>query len=476
MKVSRWAGLRRTQAELDFVDVDPRRDTRLFVDPYAIEIRDDAWSHECGQHIRSFFNSLLQALRNGDDARATHLASHLHEAGETYLGLSRGVPQGRGVGPEQAERIIDALRQSRAFQTGVLADLGETELFVEGIGPDKISDLTTNVIRGPLLEYTRKQAELWGMPLTRRGDVGAIWDPNREEWHQDFRNVLVVGNQPVILVPKVSVRLRLSLNSQEFYNHHMINYLQAEYLQAGQALVRTLKSGEKRVYKTDVKDRHPLRKPDLADFVNQHPEVLEHYKNIKGAQGALENNDIERDFREGEHAEALIAEIEALPSGNDNASRYHKFCLAALTFLFYPNLISPVKEREIDQGRKRIDITYVNAARDGFFDVALKSAQMRAVEIVVECKNYGGDIANPELDQIANRFSHVRGFLGILCSRAFENKQRFIERCKDAAAHRGQYVLPLDDADIIQMLRLVAEGQRARIDAVLRNRYREISG
>ena len=179
MRVSKWAGLHTRQAELDFVDIDTARDTRLFIDPYAIDIRQDAWSHECSQHLQSFFNALITALRNGEDARAEHLASNLHESNETFLGLSRGRPQGRGIGRDQARQILNALRQSRAVQTGLLSELAETELFIDGIGSDKISDLTTNIIRGPLLAYTRKEAGLWGMTLTPNVALSPIWDPNR---------------------------------------------------------------------------------------------------------------------------------------------------------------------------------------------------------------------------------------------------------------------------------------------------------
>jgi hypothetical protein len=53
MRFSRYFNLSKEQAELDFVDVDPDRDLQLFVDPYAIEIKDDTWSAGCGDHIRS---------------------------------------------------------------------------------------------------------------------------------------------------------------------------------------------------------------------------------------------------------------------------------------------------------------------------------------------------------------------------------------------------------------------------------------
>ena len=51
------------QASLDFVDIDLTADMPLYVDPYAIQIRQDEWSDACGDKIRSFFQQLMDALR-----------------------------------------------------------------------------------------------------------------------------------------------------------------------------------------------------------------------------------------------------------------------------------------------------------------------------------------------------------------------------------------------------------------------------
>ncbi|MEI9899785.1 MAG: hypothetical protein WDN31_06125 [Hyphomicrobium sp.] len=79
MKFSEHFGLEKVQAELDFVDIDPARDLELYVDPYAIEIREDDWSAHCGDHVRSFFQAVLDALRNKTTVRAHHLMSRLSE-------------------------------------------------------------------------------------------------------------------------------------------------------------------------------------------------------------------------------------------------------------------------------------------------------------------------------------------------------------------------------------------------------------
>jgi hypothetical protein len=116
-------GLNLSQAELDFVDVDTSADNRLYLDPYAIQIRADEWSANCGDHIRSFFNEVLDQLRANNMARVAHFLGNLHEPNETFLGQSEGLPDGRAVGPKKAADLAGALRRSRAFNTELLSDI-----------------------------------------------------------------------------------------------------------------------------------------------------------------------------------------------------------------------------------------------------------------------------------------------------------------------------------------------------------------
>lgn len=474
MRISNWSNIGNQRAKLAFLDVDTDEDTRLFIDPYALEIRNDNWSNRCTDYIRSFFNELLTALTSGNDQRAIHLASHLHETNETCLGYSSGQPSGRGIGANQTVDLLDALRQSRAFQTGLLTDLAETALFIPGIGSDKISDMTTNIIRGLLLEYTQEQADIWSMPLTDDVAMAPTWDIQQLDWVQAPRRTIVIKGRPILLVPKHCVRFKLDLNAQEFYNNHMIVALQQEYLNAGQALVQVLMNGRRRVTKKDVKERHPPIKDHLADFARQHPDVLDQYKQLAGAKGVLDDEELYAGFDEQNYALRLKDELRAIDKGADAATTYHKFCTGVLTFIFYPELVNPRKERELNQGRKRIDICFQNAAEGGFFQTALQSPQMRAIEIPFECKNYSKEAANPEIDQLAGRFSHTRGFLGFLCCRSLDNRNRMIERCRYAAAHQDHYMIVLVDDDLLGWLDLIATGERSLIDRDLRRRHAEL--
>jgi hypothetical protein len=259
----------------------------------------------------------------------------------------------------------------------------------------------------------------------------------------------------------------------------MIEFLRQEYRDSRSALVQTFKSGrrkgERYVTKKSVKERHPLIKDDLATFVQRHPEVLETYKRIKGAKGPLENEDLDEGFDERVFARVLIDRLGKIEPGNDAASEYHSVSMGICTFLFYPNLICPVKERELHQGRKRIDIKFTNAAREGFFLTLAQAAQTRALSVPFECKNYTQDVDNPAFDQLTSRFGHQRGFFGVILCRSIKDRRRIVAACRDAANDGRGYMLVLEDRDVISLLENVEADRRARIDRFLQERFDEIT-
>lgn len=475
MRFSRVFGLDLSQAELDFVNIDVTTDNRLYLDPYAIQIRDDEWSAKCGDHIRSFFNEVLDALRAGNMERAEHLLSNLHEPNETFLGQSSGTPSGRGVGSRKAHDLAQAMKRSRAFHTGILSDISEAELFIFGVGPDTISDLTTNILRGQLSSYTAEQCKLLDIPTEVVGGLGPHWAIDRCNWVSEYYRLPMALGRPVLLVPKYSVRLSLALNSQEFWNHHMISFLQREYLDSRSSLVQTFKDGTPYVTKKSVKEKHPFIKDELATFVQQHPEILDLYKRLKGAQGPLKPRDLDEDFDERAFARALIERLSHISQGNAAASEYHRIAMGICTFLFYPQLICPTKEQILHQGRKRIDIKYTNSGTPGFFLRMLQAPQTRAINVMIECKNYSNDVQNPEFDQLSSRFGHQRGFFGIMLCRQILNRARVVAACRDAANDGRGYMLVLEDNDMTLMLDHVASGRRSQIDDFLQGRYDEIT-
>ena len=148
--------------------------------------------------------------------------------------------------------------------------------------------------------------------------------------------------------------------------------------------------------------------------------------------------------------------------------------MGALEFIFWPNLIYPTKEHEVHQGRKRIDIVYTNAARDGFFWRAHTAHSISSRLIMVECKNYAKDPSNPEIDQLSGRFSVNRGQLGLLLYRDVDNYERLCARCRDTAQDGRGFMIALGDQQVIEFLNLISEGKREAIDRKLQTIFNNL--
>lgn len=460
-----------SQAQLDFVDVSNEFDTPVYVDPYAIEIQDDGWSTQASEYIRTFFKEVLDSLREGDKERAKNLMAHLHEPQETFLGVSSFEPKGRGVGRQQAGQLITAILGSKAYSTGLLTDLSEMALYVDGIDRDKISDLTTNIIRSLLVDYTQEQCELYG--IETRPYVGpALWDPALRNWKAKHVNLPYIEDDAVILVPKYIVRRKLSLDSQEFYNKQITDFLVSENIRANSSLVQTVK-GKPTVYKTAVREETPKSKNLIAEMVKAHPELLDMYKDIARRHSSLITFDDEAPTVTTVCANLALL-FDHIGTGNKAADDYHRLVLGALTALFYPSLIMPKKEWDIHDGRKRVDIVYVNSADGGFFGQRRDDPKMNANMVVVECKNYSDDIANTEVDQLLGRFDENIGKFGVITCRSVDKPDVLAKRLRDAAARSQGYVICLTDADLKEMLIAKSQLRDETVERAMYAKFRDL--
>ena len=472
MRISQIFNLNKSQAELDFVDIDISQDIPLFIDPFFISIRTDNWSIETSRTIRDFFQKVIDLIRQNNIQEGKALFRHLHEPNTTCLGMSRGIPQGRGVGRGDTDDIFESIVQSRAVQTGLIQDLEDNLLFVEGFGKDKLSDMTTNIITDHLIEYTQKQCELHKIQLTRDVPSGFYWNRRSSQWEQVHSEMLVVENRKLLLVPKGIVSFCNDYTPIRYYNQFVLNFMQNEHIQMNSALVQQRKNGTRFVTKKDLKEQHPYSKEFIADFSRRNPVVLSNFK-YRTKTISLNNNDI-ADINISDLCQSLILDLQDIPTGTENATRFHRLVTGILELLFYPKLIYPTLELEIHDGRKRIDLTFDNASGNGIFYRLSQSMGMPCQYIMVECKNYSSDIRNPELDQLAGRFSPNRGKVGFIVSRTIDDFVLFLNRCKDTYRDSRGLIIPLVDSDLIDLLNNHNEWNSDYSETFLSNRIRNI--
>jgi hypothetical protein len=473
MRISEHFQLDRTQPTLDFVDVDVTDDVPLFVDPRALRRLPSQWGDECVSLIQHFFRAVIAAIKAGDDHGAQHLLGWLREPNETHLGLSRGRSRGRAVGANIAEDLWRELSMSEAARSGLLEDLEDTILMVEGVAADIVSDIATNIIREPLIHYTQDACRAYGIPLTADVDSGPLWNPSDQSWNAAYVDLPTIDGVRLLLVPKAIIRRRLDYDAAEYYRHYIIEHLRQEEFERHSELVKLLKDGRPRITIKSLKEKYGSGKQMIVRQTLRNPELLRRYRSDKIAiSPAMSHFDIA--MSSGSPTpdwDSLLDDVMKTPVGRPDADRYEKGIEKLLSALFYPFLTNPILQHEIHEGRKRIDITYTNIAADGLFFWI--GQHFSAAQVFIECKNYGREIENPELDQLAGRFSPSRGQFGLLVCRNFENKELFMQRCIDTAHDQRGFIVPVDDGDLhalVQAAKVIDPAERARFQ-ILHDRF-----
>ena len=175
-------------------------DTRLFIDPLLLK----SSQHEdiagtAVKQYRQHFELIIKLLRAskaiGDPAwKGAQKMLLFPEVSGTCLGYGAGSIHGSGFGQELSSRIIHVAAQ--IVEIGVEdPDLfAAMALFEPDIGPDRISDMTTNIIFGALADFNRRiliSLDLTGEDYKYNNIMGSfVMNPYEEK------------QTPVILVPK----------------------------------------------------------------------------------------------------------------------------------------------------------------------------------------------------------------------------------------------------------------------------------
>jgi hypothetical protein len=482
MRFSEYFELNKKQNELDFVDVPLDTDIPLFIDPFVLSKREDLFSIEASQTVSSFFQEVVNKIRNGDNSLAQKMLAQLKEPNDTHLGLSTDKSQGKGVSGKQALDLFLALKNSRAVQTGFIKDIQDCELVIPGIGDDKISDVVTNLIKILLIGYTKDQCDLFGIP-TEKVSAGTYWNATEREWTDSFVELPVVNidgkKSRVILVPKSFTRYNMVFNHAKYYNGFVLEYLQRQFIREGSSLVHILKNGSPKVYKKDLKTlpEYKLTKEFLYRFSNENPQVLDSYRSYMEQIKIEPITDTKIEEKQNKQNkfdyDVLVSKLKSIDSGIAAASVYHDHIIGVLTAIFSPHLVNPKKEQPIHEGRKKIDISFNNAAQEGFF-FNVSNKGIPSIKVFFECKNLSKDVKNPELDQLAGRFSPRRGKLGFIVCRSVEDKEKLIKRCRDAANDDRGVILVLDDNDIIELIGYKKLSDEGKINDFLHSKIDEI--
>lgn len=264
----------------------------------------------------------------------------------------------------------------------------------------------------------------------------------------------------------------MNYDQGEYFRHYLLPTLMDVELNANSELVQLLKNGSMRVTKKDLVEKYGKGKNVIVSQTLQHPVALERYRNDKSTGISAPLTHTQLAATEGTappNWDQLLQSVLRIPGGRQDSDDYERAIEALLTALFYPSLTNPQPQFAIHGGRKRIDITYTNASQIGFFNWL--GHHYPSAHIFVECKNYTGEVANPELDQLSGRFSPRRGQVGMLVCRDLDNKNLFLTRCRDTASDGRGFIVPIDDSDLETLVNHRRDHEDYQSYPLLANRF-----
>ncbi|GBU17768.1 MULTISPECIES: hypothetical protein [Methylobacterium] len=184
-------------------------DTKLFIDPMLLDhAANRSFAADARQTFNGYFETVIKLIagskaRGDVPWRAAERKLQFPEVPFTCLGYGASTIRGSGGGTVQTSTLVQTA--SEIIELGVT----DPDLFVamalieEGIGPDRISDMTTKIILPVLIAHT--QAICKALDL-QTGQMTFTLS-NGERFGGDLpRNPHDAGGGPVILVPRDVLR------------------------------------------------------------------------------------------------------------------------------------------------------------------------------------------------------------------------------------------------------------------------------
>ncbi|TXR51554.1 hypothetical protein [Quadrisphaera setariae] len=228
-----------TSPPVPFLDVDVVDDKPMFIDPHAVRLSGgpQPFAAQAVQCLETFFHEVTACVvsqRQSDQARGLALLQRFEEPWETRLGLAAAGFHGHGGADDVGTWIWNALSGDlqALLRVGLLTQVEDIPLFVEGVGVDITSDLTTRIIYQPLADFTAAMVAQYpqftaGAHTTRRVDK-QVWDPSAKAWVMAQVELPVAAGGELLLVPKDWARPSLLLNATRFYETSVLSHVQLE--------------------------------------------------------------------------------------------------------------------------------------------------------------------------------------------------------------------------------------------------------
>lgn len=245
-------------------------DTKLFIDPfliYSLETGNFIGSHD---EVISFFNNVFMLIagsrgnsRTVPWKKAENLL-RIREVSEHCLGYTKAGTRGSAAGSKLASGMAEAIYEVIRSGKSNISHFEELAIIKEGIGADRISDITACILRQRFIRYTQDICIHHRIPLASKKF-------RQGYFNQEFLNWMPIEadlplnpytEEAILLTPKNFLRQLPTINLDEFWDYAFEN--------------------ENETLRNDLSYdiQKNVNKRNIIDFAKKHPEIREKFINI----------------------------------------------------------------------------------------------------------------------------------------------------------------------------------------------------
>lgn len=222
MRFSEAFNITRTDKD-DWFDPHLNIDTALFIDPILLLNAGGKWA-KAHKDLISHFAFCYELIGKAESpvsvsAQAAHKLLTFPEPYELGLGYTARGTKGAGSGVNFAARMVDGIAVAIAAGLTNPEHIEEIGILNEGIGADRISDATANIIKEQLIIYTQDIAKKHNILLDKHNIKNSKISLENARWFTEevFLPTNPETGKPIILVPEFILNDLPILNAEDWF-------------------------------------------------------------------------------------------------------------------------------------------------------------------------------------------------------------------------------------------------------------------
>ena len=226
MHFSEYFGIRERDEDESWFDPILEVDVNLFIDPFLIFSTPVPPFEESHAKIIAFFNGAFRLAAEAGGRRGLRhrlLISMLEfpEVPELCLGYTEASTLGAGSGRGFSNVIAAGIYESIARGILEVRHFEEIGLLYEGIGCDRISDITANLLKSDLIDYTQRICAAHNVPMNPVRLRNVRFNERFSRWESGTARLPQnpVSRRGVLLVPAIFLRRLPTISAEDFWDY-----------------------------------------------------------------------------------------------------------------------------------------------------------------------------------------------------------------------------------------------------------------